>query len=86
MADAAVRDPADPQRLRPGYDPGDRLHFDDAGTAAVAGAVDEPWPADRSARHMASARCPGQRAVRSGSAGLVALFRLTTAAGVHHRS
>ncbi|WP_225830646.1 GDSL-type esterase/lipase family protein [Streptomyces sp. NK08204] len=38
-ADAAVRDPADPQRILPGYDPGDHLHLNDAGMAAVAGAV-----------------------------------------------
>ncbi|MGW0878128.1 SGNH/GDSL hydrolase family protein [Streptomyces sp. NPDC002671] len=38
-ADAAVRDPAVPQRIAPGYDPGDHLHFNDAGMAAVADAV-----------------------------------------------
>ncbi|MDO0925110.1 GDSL-type esterase/lipase family protein [Streptomyces sp. TG1A-8] len=38
-ADAAVRDPADPGRIRPGYDPGDHLHLNDAGMRAVAGAV-----------------------------------------------
>ncbi|MFJ3641475.1 GDSL-type esterase/lipase family protein [Streptomyces sp. NPDC090108] len=38
-ADAAVRDPADPQRIRPAYDPGDHLHFDDSGMRAVADAV-----------------------------------------------
>ncbi|MGW2418600.1 SGNH/GDSL hydrolase family protein [Streptomyces sp. NPDC001709] len=38
-ADAALRDPADPTRLQPGYDPGDHLHFNDAGMAAVASTV-----------------------------------------------
>ncbi|ARP73009.1 SGNH hydrolase [Streptomyces pluripotens] len=38
-ADAAVRDPADPTRILPRYDPGDHLHFDDAGMAAVADTV-----------------------------------------------
>ncbi|MEU5083216.1 MULTISPECIES: SGNH/GDSL hydrolase family protein [Streptomyces] len=38
-ADAAVRDPADPTRIRPAYDPGDHLHFNDAGMAAVADTV-----------------------------------------------
>ncbi|TWV44536.1 SGNH/GDSL hydrolase family protein [Streptomyces misionensis] len=38
-ADAAVRDPADPTRIRPAYDPGDHLHFTDAGMAAVAETV-----------------------------------------------
>ncbi|AOR31385.1 SGNH hydrolase [Streptomyces fodineus] len=38
-ADATLSDPADPTRLRPGYDPGDHLHFNDAGMAAVADTV-----------------------------------------------
>ncbi|MGW2745003.1 GDSL-type esterase/lipase family protein [Streptomyces sp. NPDC001450] len=38
-ADAAVRDPAAPERLLPGYDPGDHLHFNDAGMSAVADTV-----------------------------------------------
>ncbi|MEU2356089.1 GDSL-type esterase/lipase family protein [Streptomyces misionensis] len=38
-ADAAVRDRADPTRIRPAYDPGDHLHFSDAGMAAVAETV-----------------------------------------------
>ncbi|MEU3416747.1 GDSL-type esterase/lipase family protein [Streptomyces sp. NPDC006658] len=38
-ADAAVRDPADPARILPAYDPGDHLHFNDAGMAAVADTV-----------------------------------------------
>ncbi|MFG3587736.1 SGNH/GDSL hydrolase family protein [Streptomyces sp. NPDC047990] len=38
--DAAVRDPADPYRIRPAYDPGDHLHFDDAGMRAMADTVD----------------------------------------------
>ncbi|MFE0513108.1 SGNH/GDSL hydrolase family protein [Streptomyces sp. NPDC058964] len=37
--DAAVRDPASPERIRPGYDPGDHLHFNDAGMQALAAAV-----------------------------------------------
>ncbi|MFD5792628.1 GDSL-type esterase/lipase family protein [Streptomyces diastatochromogenes] len=38
-ADAAVRDPAAPQRILPGYDPGDHLHFNDAGMNRVAKVV-----------------------------------------------
>ncbi|MFI9817764.1 SGNH/GDSL hydrolase family protein [Saccharothrix variisporea] len=37
--DQALRDPADPERLRPEYDSGDHLHPNDAGMAAMAGAV-----------------------------------------------
>lgn len=40
-ADAALRDPADQRRLLPRYDPGDHLHFDDDGMAAVAAVVGE---------------------------------------------
>jgi lysophospholipase L1-like esterase len=38
--DAAVRDPAQPARLRPDYDPGDHIHPDDAGNEAMAAAFD----------------------------------------------
>jgi len=38
--DAATRDPASPTRLLPAYDSGDHLHPNDAGCAAIAGAVD----------------------------------------------
>ncbi|MEU6777407.1 SGNH/GDSL hydrolase family protein [Streptomyces sp. NPDC046759] len=38
-ADAALRDPTDPTRLLPAYDPGDHLHFNDAGMAVVADTV-----------------------------------------------
>lgn len=38
--DAALRDPADPETLRPAYDSGDHLHPNDAGYRAMAGAVD----------------------------------------------
>ncbi|GLF97886.1 SGNH/GDSL hydrolase family protein [Streptomyces yaizuensis] len=38
--DAAVRDPARPNRILPAYDPGDHLHFNDAGLQAMADAVD----------------------------------------------
>jgi lysophospholipase L1-like esterase len=37
--DAAVRDPADPRRLRPAYDVGDHLHLKPAGYRALADAV-----------------------------------------------
>jgi lysophospholipase L1-like esterase len=37
--DAAVRDPADRQRLRAAYDSGDHLHPNDAGMAALAAAI-----------------------------------------------
>ncbi|KNB49383.1 SGNH/GDSL hydrolase family protein [Streptomyces caatingaensis] len=38
--DRVLRDPADPQRLLPAYDSGDRLHPNDAGYRRMAGAVD----------------------------------------------
>jgi lysophospholipase L1-like esterase len=38
--DAAVRDPQQPQRIRPAYDCGDHLHFSDAGMRALADTVD----------------------------------------------
>ncbi|MBD5785659.1 SGNH/GDSL hydrolase family protein [Cellulosimicrobium terreum] len=38
--DAAVRDPADPARLRPAYDAGDGLHPGPAGYQAMADAID----------------------------------------------
>jgi lysophospholipase L1-like esterase len=37
--DAAVRDPADPQRVRAAYDSGDHIHLNDSGYRAVADAV-----------------------------------------------
>ena len=38
--DQVVRDPADPKRLRRDYDPGDYVHPNDAGNAAMAAAID----------------------------------------------
>jgi len=38
--DAAVRDPADPARLAPAFDPGDHLHPNDAGYRAMGDAID----------------------------------------------
>ncbi|MEV6479761.1 SGNH/GDSL hydrolase family protein [Streptomyces sp. NPDC051576] len=38
--DTAVRDPEEPQRIRPAYDSGDHLHFNDAGMRALADTVD----------------------------------------------
>jgi lysophospholipase L1-like esterase len=38
--DAATRDAGNPKQLRPEYDPGDRLHPNDAGYKAMADAVD----------------------------------------------
>jgi lysophospholipase L1-like esterase len=38
--DAATRDPNNPKRLRPEFDPGDHLHPNDAGYTAMAAAVD----------------------------------------------
>lgn len=40
--DAALRDPADPIRLRPRYDGGDHLHPNDAGYLATADSIN-PW-------------------------------------------
>jgi lysophospholipase L1-like esterase len=38
--DAATRDPANPKRFLPTYDPGDHLHPNDAGYRAMAEAID----------------------------------------------
>jgi lysophospholipase L1-like esterase len=38
--DRAVRDPANPKRIRPEFDPGDHLHPNDAGYRAMAEAID----------------------------------------------
>jgi lysophospholipase L1-like esterase len=38
--DAVVRDPANPRRIKPEFDPGDHLHPNDAGYKAMATAVD----------------------------------------------
>ena len=38
--DQVVRDSADPKRLRREYDPGDHVHPNDAGNAAMAAAID----------------------------------------------
>lgn len=38
--DAVLRDPARPTRLTPAYDPGDSVHPNDAGNAAMARAID----------------------------------------------
>ncbi|WP_416973781.1 SGNH/GDSL hydrolase family protein [Streptomyces sp. 4F14] len=40
--DAAVRDPADPARVRGEFDSGDHIHLNDAGYRALAGAVPVP--------------------------------------------
>ena len=38
--DAVVRDPADPGKLRADFDPGDHVHPNDKGNAAMAAAID----------------------------------------------
>ncbi len=38
--DALMRDPADPKRLRPEFDPGDHVHPDDKGNERMAEAID----------------------------------------------
>ncbi|MGW3494377.1 SGNH/GDSL hydrolase family protein [Streptomyces sp. NPDC001020] len=38
--DAVIRDPAHPARILPAYDPGDHLHFNDAGMSALADTID----------------------------------------------
>lgn len=38
--DAATRDPADPLRINPAYNPGDHVHPNDAGNRAMAEAID----------------------------------------------
>lgn len=53
--EAVVRDPANPKRIRPEYDPGDHLHPNDAGYRAMGEAIDlsiftTPAPAPAPAR------------------------------------
>ncbi|WP_330308192.1 MULTISPECIES: SGNH/GDSL hydrolase family protein [unclassified Streptomyces] len=48
--DATVRDPSHPNRVRPAYDPGDHLHFNDAGMKALAGTIDLTTLAPRETR------------------------------------
>jgi lysophospholipase L1-like esterase len=50
--DAVMRDPANPLRLNPAYDSGDRLHPNDAGYQAMADAIN----LDMLLSHLASAR------------------------------
>jgi lysophospholipase L1-like esterase len=38
--DALMRDPAEPKRLRPEFDPGDHVHPDDKGNARMADSID----------------------------------------------
>ena len=38
--EAAVRDPNNPKRIKAEFDPGDHLHFNDAGYQAMANAID----------------------------------------------
>ncbi|MFI5686649.1 SGNH/GDSL hydrolase family protein [Streptomyces sp. NPDC051636] len=63
--DAAVRDPVRPQRIRPAYDSGDHLHFNDAGARALAGTVGlaalARWTVSPTPRPAAPPR-PGGRA------------------------
>jgi lysophospholipase L1-like esterase len=49
---AAVRDPNDPDRLRPDFDSGDHLHLSAAGYAAMADAVDLNLLTDASCREV----------------------------------
>jgi lysophospholipase L1-like esterase len=61
--DAAVRDPADPSRLKPEYDGSDHLHLSAAGYAAMAAAVDLAQ-LQRPAECRARARARGARRTR----------------------
>jgi enterochelin esterase-like enzyme/lysophospholipase L1-like esterase len=64
--DAAVRDPEHPARLEPEFDPGDFLHPNDAGNAAMAAAFDlrlfaDQPPPSAERRDAAPPRSPGPR-------------------------
>ena len=50
--DSALRDPAQPTKLRPEYDSGDHLHPSDAGYAVMASGVDL-WGCSRPAGNCA---------------------------------
>ncbi|MFF3315398.1 SGNH/GDSL hydrolase family protein [Streptomyces sp. NPDC003035] len=79
--DAAVRDPADPRRVRAAYDSGDHIHLNDAGYRALAeavptaglagtgeraGAADSGRAADRTGAGCRAA-APARAAVRGGA-------------------
>ncbi|MDX6235294.1 MAG: hypothetical protein QOG10_109 [Kribbellaceae bacterium] len=76
--DAAIRDPADPQRMLPAYDSGDHLHPGDAGYQAMADAVDlrelgspgaiQPAPRDPAERSLSIATTPDHTVAIAGRA------------------
>jgi lysophospholipase L1-like esterase len=76
--DAAIRDPADPQRMLPAYDSGDHLHPGDAGYQAMADAVDlrelgspgaiQPAPRDPAGRSLSIATTPDHPVAIAGRA------------------
>jgi lysophospholipase L1-like esterase len=49
--DAIVRDPTHPSRIDPMYDPGDHIHLNPAGYAAIANAIPLSWFDDRPNGH-----------------------------------
>ncbi|MDQ0791370.1 SGNH/GDSL hydrolase family protein [Streptomyces sp. B3I8] len=89
--DAAVRDPADPHRMRTEYDSGDHLHPNDEGLRAMADAVDldalgRPDPARlapylRPVRSLTLAAAPGRAVTIAGRAATVPFVTRTTVQG-----
>ncbi|GAA3289838.1 hypothetical protein GCM10020295_02700 [Streptomyces cinereospinus] len=89
--DAAVRDPADPQRMLARYDSGDHLHPNDAGFQAMADAVDlrtlgrpgpvRPAPYHRPGRSLSVAAAPEEAVTIAGQASSVSFVSRTTVQG-----
>ncbi|MEU6357337.1 SGNH/GDSL hydrolase family protein [Streptomyces sp. NPDC047072] len=89
--DAAVRDPADPQRMLPRYDSGDHLHPGDAGYQAMADAIDlralgrpgpvRPVPPTRPERSLTVGVGPERTVAIAGRAATVSLTSRVTVQG-----
>ncbi|MFJ3363663.1 SGNH/GDSL hydrolase family protein [Streptomyces anthocyanicus] len=89
--DAAVRDPADPHRMRARYDSGDHLHPNDAGLRAMADAVDPrtlgrpgpvpPAPGHRPERSLSIAAAPRGAVALAGRASTVSFVARATVQG-----
>jgi lysophospholipase L1-like esterase len=63
--DKAIRDPNNPDAIRPAYDSGDNLHPNDAGYRAMADAIDlSLFKAQASGRSMVSAKSLSTRAAK----------------------
>ncbi|WP_254395474.1 SGNH/GDSL hydrolase family protein [Streptomyces sp. AC512_CC834] len=89
--DAALRDPADPHRMRTRYDSGDHLHPNDAGLQAMADAVDprtlgrpgpvRPAPPRHPDRSLSVAATPRRAVTLAGRASTASFVARATVQG-----